>query len=129
MPQTGPTITLPRNVYKHLVAAFAAHSAEWITRAIMKNQAQRDVMHPGDPFGAVLAWIWEDDPDQAMVFLADVMAMLRDHNLVAQLSPPVALDEFLSGLRLALPSAFTGYDQLVEKARREVESYYGGSLA
>lgn len=128
MPQTGPTITLPRNVYRHLVAAFAAHSAEWITRMITKNPPHRDAMHPGDPFGTVLAWIWEDDPDQAMVFLADVMTMLRDHNPV-EVSPPVTLDELLSGLRLALPNGFTGYDQLVEKARREVEDYYGGPLA
>jgi hypothetical protein len=75
---------------------------------------------PGDPFGTVFAWLWEDDPDQAMVFLGDVMAVLRDHNPVADLSPPVTLDEILSGLRLALPSGFTGYDHVVDKARRDV---------
>jgi hypothetical protein len=82
-------------------------------------------MHPGDPFGTVFAWIWQDSPDQAMLFLADVLAALRDHNPVADLDPPVTLDELLSGLRLALPHDFTGYDQVVATARREVAGYYG----
>jgi hypothetical protein len=109
-------------------AAFAVHSAEWITRAIQRNPQHRDVLHPGDQFGTVFAWIWEDDPDQAMIFLADVMAALRDHNRVANLQPPVTLDELLRGLHLALPNSFTSYANVVEKARSDVEGYYGGSL-
>ncbi len=61
-----------------------------------------------------------------MFFLADYLAALRDHNPVADLSPPVRLDEVLCGLRLALPDGFGDYDQIVSKARRDVKGYYGG---
>jgi hypothetical protein len=125
MPQTGPTVALPQRVYRQLVAAFATHSAEWITRMIQRDPQHRDAMHPGDPFGTVFAWIWQDNPDQAMLFLADTLAALRDHNPVADLNPRVTLDELLRGMRLALPHDFTGYQQMVETARREVPVYYG----
>ncbi len=126
MPQTGPAITLPRRVYETLKSAFAAHSAEWVTRQIQDEPQHRKIMHLGDPFGRVFAWVWNDDPDQAMILLADMLAVLRDHNPVADLNPPVRLDEVLHGLRPALPHDFRDYDQVVAKARREVQGYYGG---
>ena len=98
MPQAGETITIPRRVYETLTAAFAAHEAEWLTRQIRDEPQHRQIMHLGDPFGRVFAWIWNDDPDRAMFFLAEYLAALRDHNPVADLSPPVRLDEVLRGL-------------------------------
>jgi hypothetical protein len=126
MPQTGQTITIPRRVYETLTSAFATHEAEWLTRQIRDDPQHRNIMHLGDPFGRVFAWIWNDDPDRAMFFLADYLAALRDHNPVADLTPPVRLDEVLHGLRLAMPDGFGDYDQVVSKARREVQGYYGG---
>lgn len=37
----------------------------------------------------------------------------------------IGLDEVLRGLRLALPDGFGDYDQVVSKARRDVQGYYG----
>ncbi len=125
MGQTGPTITIPRQVYDTLKAGFAGHAAEWLTRKLRDNPEDRQVMHPGDPFGRVLAWVWREDPDEAMLLLADYLAMLRDHNPWADIDPPVRLDEVLGGLRLALPHDFGEYDALVAKAHREVQGYYG----
>jgi hypothetical protein len=62
-----------------------------------------------------------------MIFLADVLAGLRDHNPLADLDPPVTLDELLRWMQIALPHDFTGYDQVVAMARREVPGYYGGN--
>lgn len=126
MPPAGQTVTLPRRVYQTLTSAFAAHSAEWLTRQIQDEPQHRKVMHLGDPFGLVFAWLWNDDPHQAMDLLAGYLAVLRDHNPVADLRPPVRLDEVLHGLRLALPHDFRDYDQVVARARSEVPGYYGG---
>lgn len=122
MPQT---ITIPRQVYRTLTTAFAAHEAESITRQIRDNPQNRDIMHLGDPFGSVFACIWDDDQDGAMLFLADYLTALRNHNPVADLNPPIRLDEVLRGLCLALPDGFGDYDQVVSKARRDVRGYYG----
>jgi len=124
MTQTGPTVTMPQRVYRQLAAGFAIHSAEWITGIITRHPQHRGALHAGDPFGTVFAWMWQDDPDQAMVFLADTLAALRDHNPV-ELTPRVTLDELLSSMRLALPHDFTDYQAVVAMARREVPGYYG----
>jgi hypothetical protein len=122
----SPPVTLPRPVYQQLKAGFAARSAEQITRRLLRDPAKQPrFAHPGDPFGTVFAWMWADDPGQAMIFLADVLAGLRDHNQLADLDPPVTLDELLSWMRIAMPHDFTGYDQVVATARREVPGYYG----
>ena len=123
---SAPPVTLPRPVYQQLKAGFAARSADLITRRLLRaTPGQVRVAHPGDPFGTVLAWMWADDPGQAMIFLADVLAGLRDHNQVADIDPPVTLDELLRWTRLALPHGFTDYDHVVAMARQDVPGYYG----
>jgi hypothetical protein len=128
MPQTGPDYTLPRRVYETLKAGFTANSADWLIHQILhdKPAAANRVLHLGDPFGRVFAWVWEDDPDQAMVLLGDFLADLRNHHPRAgDINPPIRLDEVLSGLRLALPHDFDDYPAVVAKARRDVQGYYG----
>jgi hypothetical protein len=121
-----PPVIVPRAVYQQLKAGFAARSAEQITRRLLRHPAHEPrLAHPGDPFGTVFAWMWADDQDQAMIFLADVLAGLRNFNEIADIDPPVTLDELLRWTRLALPHGFTGYEQVVATARREVPGYYG----
>jgi hypothetical protein len=128
MPQTGPDYTLPRQVYETLKAGFNASSADWLIRNVLHDRPGQSprVLHPGDPFGRVFAWVWRDDPDQAILLLADYMADLRDHHpRAADIDPPLRLDEVLNGLRLALPHDFDDYQAVVSKARSEVPGYYG----
>lgn len=61
MSQAGPTVTLPQRVYRHLVAAFATHSAEWIARAITRNPQHPDAMHPGSAMSAAGAAVIADN--------------------------------------------------------------------
>ncbi len=128
MPQTGPDYTMPRRVYDTLKAGFTDSSADWLIRQILHDRPDQEhrVLHLGDPFGRVFAWVWKDDPDQAMLLLADYLAALRSHHPQAgDIDPPIRLDEVLSGLRLALPHDFGDYPAVVAKARREVRGYYG----
>lgn len=127
MEQTEPSVTMPRRVYGTLKAGFTEHAAEWLSRRLRDGPPGQRMMHLGDPFGRVFAWIWREDPDQAMLLLADYLAVLRDHNPVADLDPPVRLDDVLRGLRPALPHDFSeaDYHAVVTRARREVQGYYG----
>jgi hypothetical protein len=87
--------------------------------------------HPGDGFGRIVAWMWNHDRDEAMLFLADYFAELRQHQyLASHLTPPVSLDELLSGLRLAWPSTTPefDYDTFVDQARHEAAGYYGSQI-
>jgi hypothetical protein len=128
MPQAGPDYTLPRRVYETLKAGFTASSADWLIRQILRDRPGQEprVLHLGDPFGRVFAWVWHDDQDQAMLLLADLLAELRNaHPRAGEINPPIRLDEVLGGLRLALPHGFDDYQAVVDKARQEVQGYYG----
>lgn len=92
----------------------------------MDFRQRSHVLHPGDAFGDVLAWVWEHDRTQAMIMLADYLAELRNHGTgAADVDPPVSLDEVLNGLRIALPSGFADRDEVLEVARNEVPEFYG----
>jgi hypothetical protein len=128
MDQNEPVVTMPARVYQTLRSGFTAHAAEWLTHQLQDTPpGQRRLIHPGDHFGRVFAWVWRDDPNEAMLMLADYLAVLRDHNPVADLDPPVRLDDILRGLRLALPDGFeeASYDAMVAQARQQVQGYYG----
>lgn len=127
MEQNEPAITMPKQVYETLKSGFLEREAEWLTRQLLESPAHQRSTHPGDPFGRVFAWVWHQNPDEAMMMLGDYLAMLRDHNRWGNPSPPVRLDDVLRGLRLALPHDFdeASYDAMVAKARREVPIYYG----
>jgi hypothetical protein len=123
MDQNEPVITMPARVYRTLRAGFTEQAAEWLTRQLQDTPRGRQrLIHPGDPFGRVFAWVWRQDPGEAMMMLADYLAVLRDHNLVADLDPPVRLDDILRGLRLALPDDIdeASYGAMVAQARQQV---------
>lgn len=81
-------------------------------------------VHPGDPFGKVLAWQWLTDRAAAMLTLADFGAQLRDHG---RDPAPVTLDDVLAGLTLAMPTRFPDaeFEALIAEARRTVAGMYG----
>jgi hypothetical protein len=123
------TREVPWTVYKHLQGAFVAHWADWLLRYVEHLGGYKPgetVLHPGDPFGTVLAWLWEDRPDQVAVFIADYMAELRVHNeLVDPDKPLIRFEDVLQSLRLALPGRFQDTEALVAHLRAEVPQYYG----
>jgi hypothetical protein len=57
----------------------------------------------------------------AVILVADYIAELRAHGPGApEVDPPISLDEVLNGLRIALPSGFRDYDEVVDAARSMV---------
>lgn len=122
----GRAITLPYRVYGTLKAGFVKGEADWLMREVVDMPADDRVLHLGDPFGRVFAWVWNDDKDTAMMMLSDYLSELREGHLLAdKVNPPIRLDEVLRGLRPALPFGFSDYDEVVTKARREVRRYFG----
>lgn len=120
-----PTVTIPFHIYRLLNAGFTAHMAAWAAEQVEVDAKYR-ILHLGDPFGTVFAWVWSYDKDEAMIMLADYMAALRGFEpLVGSIDPPIRLDEVLRALRPALPSRFSDYDEVVAMARLKVRKYYG----
>ena len=97
--------------------------AEWAAEQV-EVDAEHRLFHLGDPFGTAFAWVWSYDKDEAMIMLADYLAALRG-SLTEEIDPPIRLDEVLRALRLALPSRFNDYDEVVTMARLKVRKYYG----
>jgi hypothetical protein len=123
----APTISIPYRVYTTLKAGFVKGVADSVIRdALEAESADHRIFHLGDNFGRVFAFVWSHDKDSAMLLLADFLGALREgHALADQVKPPLRLDEILRGLRRALPSGFSDYDEVVTMARRQVREYYG----
>jgi hypothetical protein len=120
-------------VYDSLKAGAVAGNAGTLLAMLIQNVTthQERLVHPRDGFGRIVAWMWSHDRDEAMLFLADYLAELRQHQyLASHLTPSIGLEELLSGLRLAWPSNTpeSDYDTFVDQARREVAGYYGSQI-
>jgi hypothetical protein len=61
------TSEIPWTVFKHLRAGFVSRWAHWQLQTLANSGGYEPggLVHPGDPFGTVLAWIWEEDPEEA----------------------------------------------------------------
>ncbi len=118
-----PTVAVPFRIYRLLLGGFTTNMAEWAAEQVERD-AERRLFHLGDPFGTAFAWVWSYDKDEAMIMLADYLAALRGSEPL-EADPPIHLDEVLRALRLALPSRFNDYDEVVMMARVKVRKYYG----
>jgi hypothetical protein len=120
------SVEVPTDLLSTLLAGFVAGTAARTLQSIDACSTRPALVHPGDSFGRVFAWAWEQDPTMAMILLADYLAELRDHGPGApDVDPPISLDEVLDGLRVALPDGFTEYEQVEEAAREQAPSFYG----
>jgi hypothetical protein len=119
----GPTVAVPFRIYRLLLGGFTTNMAEWAAGQVEVDTEHR-LFHLGDPFGTAFAWVWSYDKDEAMIMLADYLAALRGSEPL-ETDPPIRLDEVLRALRLALPSRFNDYDEVVTMARLKVRKYYG----
>lgn len=115
----------PQHIEAKLLAGFANSEADFIlgtTKPFTKGQA----IHPGDPVGSVVAWLWRSDPDKMVLFLGDLMARLRIHSPLAPTTNRPRLSDLLDGLGFALPNDFTKteYKNLVATAKAQVPAVY-----
>lgn len=123
---TTEPVTVPGRVYDSLKAGLVANTVDDVLRTVVTEPGHR-LLHPGDGFGRVIAWIWPHDRDEAVRTLADYLAGLREnHELADEVQPRIRLDETLAGLGHALPGDFTetDTDQLVAYTRQNIRGYY-----
>ncbi len=106
---------------------FIASSANRVIEG-WRRRGRPNHLHPGGLTGEVIAYLWADDHDEAMIFLADYLAELNVHNPDAGTFGQVSLEELLHGLNLCMPSGFDQLDALVAKAQQDVPGYYGSPI-
>jgi hypothetical protein len=121
-------VTVPQRVYETLVAGAVEASAAWLVRSVLDDPQHREVLHPGDPFGRIIAWCWQHNPDEAMMRMGDYLEHVRKWQPRAgEIQPPIRMSEILSGLRFAWPSTTGGYEEFAAAARDQVQGYYGAN--
>ena len=123
------TREIPRRVYQLLRSGFVQHEAHDLLRGLRRDGGYLpgDVVHPGDPFGTVLAWLWRDNPNEAVSLLGDFVAQMRKWDELAHSqNPAVRLDDLLETLPLALPGDFTDAETeaLISRARSELPTFF-----
>lgn len=87
--------TVPYEVFTKLCTGFTQYEGADLARDYKRGE----VAHPGDPFGAVFAWMWENDRDLAVWTLGDLFAVARGETDDGN---KLRLDDLLDGLAFAL---------------------------
>ena len=91
------------------------------------HQISANFLHPGDPMGDLIAWLWRSDqPASAQscaYWVSAYLAQLRFHGEDADSS--ITLESVLAGLVQALPASFgdSERDRLFDYLRNNVPSY------
>lgn len=123
----GATRPIPLRIRRILQGGFIASAADRIIEG-WGRRGRANHLHLGGLTGEVIAYLWADDHDEAMIFLADLLAQLNVHHPEAGTFGPVSLDELLRGLRLCMPRGFDELDALAVKAQEDVAEYYGSPI-
>lgn len=116
-------ITMPSEIFHRLLTGFTASEGEDLARDYTRGK----VAHPGDPFGEVFAWLWDNRRSTAIALTADLLATARGQ--ADSKGQAVSLDDFLAGLRFALHATHLAHHREFEKVeavlRRRVPEYFG----
>lgn len=113
---SSSTVQVPQHVLMHLTHSMIEATAQ---HALDVWDGPGDVARFGDPFGLVLAWMWETDPDRAVEFFAATLEQVRRYAPGA--TKAFTLDEALKGLPLDLQGlGGDGNAALIARLRQEV---------
>lgn len=120
------TVAVPRPVVSALRQAGVTGTAtELIDR--FRTTGRDGVARPPEAFGEVLAWLWQNDTNAAVIHIAELMKQLRErHPLAHTVTPPVGFGELLDGVRECLPVGFEQADLLISHTRTSLGDFYGG---
>ncbi|WP_432825165.1 hypothetical protein [Dactylosporangium sp. CA-092794] len=114
-----PPVSVPRTVLTHLVTGLADDTAH----KTLQTWTPGNVVHLGDAFGTVLAWMWRTDPGLAVVAISTVLSQLRKWDELA--TPKITLDVLLAGLPFAIANlSDEELDDMVTTLRREVPRHF-----
>lgn len=110
------TWQVPDGVLTHLLTGLADDTAHHMLRM---QDPDEQVLHPGETYGQVLAWLWREDPGRAMDFIAILFSQLRKWD--ERSSDDVTLDALLAGIQFSVLDLSDGEAAaLVGQARRDV---------
>jgi hypothetical protein len=124
--QNEAVVSVPYRIFATLKSGYIEHVADRVLRRLTRHEGRTRILNLGTPFGHMLAWYWQTDPDQAVIMLAHLLAQLRDHHpLAGEIDPPISLDELLRAVRTDLPREFADQAALTDTARRHVPGFYG----
>lgn len=114
------------DVYELLLGAMARAEVHLM---LQSGQLKRgDVIHPGDPVGKVIAYLWQfGQRAHLSMFVSDILAQLRVWDSDAP-TPRLRFTDLLDGIPMALPNRFPDGDvgPLIDFLRQEVPRYFGG---
>lgn len=115
---------VPHRTFEYLLTGFVHSEALGLARFYKEGK----VAHPGDPFGNVFAWLWDNPRDAAVSAFAHLLAEARDQ---APAGEEVRMNDLLKGLRFALHrtrlSDAGEFDHVERTLREKVPEYIGGS--
>lgn len=104
---------IPAEVLDRLIGSSAVGEAAQTLRG---GITVGDPIHPGDTFGAVVAWLWTTEQlDRLSEYVADYIGELRRRPEHAERLPQ--FEDFLTGLGFALPFDIQGDNGKVEELR------------
>jgi hypothetical protein len=123
----GATRPIPLRVRHILQGGFIASSVDRVIYG-WRQRGRPGHVNPGGLTGEVIAYLWADDQDEAMIFLANYLAELNLHHPEAGTFGKAGLDELLHGLELCMPAGFDQLAALRAKAREDVPGHYGSPI-
>ncbi|WP_320784328.1 hypothetical protein [Streptomyces sp. CRN 30] len=116
-------VEVPYRIFERLLAGFAR--AEGKDIAFFGRDAETVV--PGDAFGDVFAWLWEERRETAVAAFADLLAEARRDGDVGD---EVRLESLINGLRSALFRSRLGEEETFWEVgrtlREHVPDHFGG---
>lgn len=117
MTSSSRTVAVPEDVLMHLRHGLAEQTSRF---ALEVWGGPGDVVRLGDPFGRVIAWLWQTDPDAAVATFGLVLHRIR--HVEPNATKAITLNETLRGFRQDLPGlgGGDGEQELLERLRRDV---------
>lgn len=121
---------MPSQLFDIVLGGFVSHSATFLLKLLEDRGYARGetIVSPGDPFGRVLAWLWGEHPSVAMSMVAMYVAELRYHHPNRLTDPPIAFEDVLRWLPLALDTSDEETHSLIAQAREKVPEYFADDI-
>jgi hypothetical protein len=118
---TRPTVPVPEDVLMHLRHAITESTSRF---ALDVWIGPGDVVRMGDPFGRVIAWLWQTDPDTAVETFGEMLHRIR--HVEPNATKAITLDDALKGFRLDLPGhgVGEGEPELLDRLRRDLPARF-----
>ncbi|MFE2838328.1 hypothetical protein ACFXI6_46445 [Streptomyces mirabilis] len=116
-------VEVPYRTFEYLLTGFVHGEAVDAGR----HYKNGNVAHPGDPFGNVFAWLWDNRRDTAMSAFAQLLATARDNTPDGV---ELRMDDLIKGLRFALHRSRLSdageFDDVERTLRTEMPAHFGG---